>query len=85
MLYTGRDRKEKRAMGYAVSKDGRHWEKLKEPVLRGDQPWNSAVVCDATVLVENGKARIWFGGGDLPKPDERLNGQIGYAELLKRD
>lgn len=85
MIYTGRDRKEKRAMGYAVSKDGRHWEKLKEPVLRGDQPWNSAVVCDATVLVENGKARIWFGGGDLPKPDERLNGQIGYAELLKRD
>ncbi|MCX6609524.1 MAG: hypothetical protein NTW74_01590 [Acidobacteria bacterium] len=85
MLYTGRDRKEKRAMGYAVSKDGRHWEKLKEPVLRGDQPWNSAVVCDATVLVENCKARIWFGGGDLPKPDERLNGQIGYAELLKRD
>jgi len=85
MLYTGRDRKEKRAMGYAVSEDGRHWAKLKEPVLRGDQPWNSAVVCDATVLVENGKARIWFGGGDLPKPDERLNGQIGYAELLKRD
>ena len=85
MLYTGRDRKEKRAMGYAVSKDGRHWEKLKEPILRGDQPWNSAVVCDATVLVENGKARIWFGGGDLPKPDERLNGQIGYAELLRRD
>ncbi len=85
MLYTGRDRKEKRAMGYAVSKDGRHWQKLKEPVLRGDQPWNSAVVCDATVLVENGKARIWFGGGDQPKPDERLNGQIGYAELVKPD
>lgn len=72
-------------MGYAVSKDGRHWEKRKEPILRGDQAWNSAVVCDATVLVEAGKARIWFGGGDLPKPDERLNGQIGYAELIKRD
>lgn len=85
MLYTGRDRKERRAMGYAVSKDGRSWEKLREPVLRGDQPWNQAVVCDATVLVEDGKARIWFGGGDQPRPDERLNGQIGYAELLKRD
>jgi predicted GH43/DUF377 family glycosyl hydrolase len=85
MLYTGRDRKEKRAMGYAVSKDGRAWQKLKEPVLRGEQPWNAAVVCDATVLVEKDKARVWFGGGDLPKPDERLNGQIGYAELLKRD
>ncbi|WP_080507480.1 hypothetical protein [Bryobacter aggregatus] len=85
MLYTGRDRKEKRAMGYAVSTDGHHWEKQKEPVLRGDQPWNAAVVCDATVLVEGNRARIWFGGGDLPKPDERLNGQIGYAELSAPD
>jgi predicted GH43/DUF377 family glycosyl hydrolase len=85
MLYTGRDRKEKRAMGYATSKDGRHWDKHKQPVLRGDQPWMSAVVCDATVLIEGDKARIWFGGGDLPKPDERLNGQIGYAELVKPD
>mgnify|MGYP000393564486 CR=1 FL=1 len=25
MLYTGRDRKEKRAMGYAISTDGRNW------------------------------------------------------------
>jgi predicted GH43/DUF377 family glycosyl hydrolase len=85
MLYTGRDRKERRAMGYAVSTDGRHWRKRKEPILRGDQPWMAAVVCDATVLVEEGKARIWFGGGDLPKPDERLNGQIGYAELAQRN
>ena len=85
MLYTGRDRKERRAMGYAVSKDGKTWEKRREPVLRGMSGWNNAVVCDATVLVEGGRARIWFGGGDLPKPDERLNGQIGYAELLKRD
>jgi len=85
MLYTGRDRKEKRALGYAVSKDGRQWQKLKEPVLRGEQPWNAAVVCDPTVLAEDGKLRIWFGGGDKPSPDERLNGQIGYAELTKRD
>lgn len=85
MLYTGRDRKEQRAMGYAVSKDGKTWEKRKEPVLRGMSAWNKAVVCDATVLVEAGRARIWFGGGDLPKPDERLNGQIGYAELVKRE
>lgn len=83
MLYTGRDRQERRALGYAVSKDGREWEKLKSPVLRGGQSWNSAVVCDATVLVEGGLARIWFGGGDVARPDERLNGQIGYAELIK--
>jgi predicted GH43/DUF377 family glycosyl hydrolase len=81
MLYTGRDRAERRAMGYAISRDGKQWQKLASPVLRGDQPWNAAVVCDATVLTVDGKVRIWFGGGDLPKPDERLNGQIGYAEL----
>ncbi|MBM3759977.1 MAG: hypothetical protein FJW36_06985 [Acidobacteria bacterium] len=85
MLYTGRDRQEKRAMGYATSMDGKMWLKQRQPVLRGEQPWNRAVICDATVLVEGDRARIWFGGGNLPKPDERLNGQIGYAELLKRD
>ncbi len=84
MLYTGRDRNERRAMGYAVSRDGRSWQKLREPVLRGESPWNRAVVCDATVRVEKGRVRIWYGGGDLPKPDERLNGQIGYAELQPR-
>lgn len=81
MLYTGRDRKEHRAMGYAVSRDGRTWSKLREPVLRGNASWNSTVVCDATVLAEPTRLRIWYGGGDKPSPDERLNGQIGYAEL----
>jgi predicted GH43/DUF377 family glycosyl hydrolase len=81
MLYTGRDRHEKRALGYASSTDGKLWTKLKAPVLRGDQPWNQQVLCDPTVIVEPDKVRIWFGGGDSPKPDERLNGQIGYSEL----
>jgi predicted GH43/DUF377 family glycosyl hydrolase len=81
MLYTGRDRKEHRAMGYAVSNNGRTWTKLREPVLRGSSPWNNTVVCDATVLAEPSRLRIWYGGGDKPSPDERLNGQIGYAEL----
>jgi predicted GH43/DUF377 family glycosyl hydrolase len=81
MLYTGRDRREMRRMGYATSRDGIHWEKLREPVLSGEQGWNRAVVCDATVLERNGLLRIWYGGGDQPRPDERLNGQIGYAEL----
>lgn len=81
LLYTGRNRQEHRAMGYAVSDDGRLWRKMREPVLRGSSPWNSVVVCDATVLAEPSRLRIWFGGGDKPSPDERLNGQIGYAEL----
>jgi predicted GH43/DUF377 family glycosyl hydrolase len=82
LLYTGRDRKEQRALGYAVSTDGKTWTKRKDPVLRGASSWDSKVVCDPTVLVEGDRVRIWYGGGDSPKPDERLNGQIGYAELL---
>jgi predicted GH43/DUF377 family glycosyl hydrolase len=84
MLYTGRDRKETRRMGYAVSKDGVNWQKLAEPVLAGSEDWMRAVVCDASVWAEPSRVRIWFGGGDQAKPDERLNGQIGYAELRKK-
>lgn len=81
MLYTGRDRKEKRALGFAFSSDGVHWQKRREPVLGGEQDWNRSVICDPTVLLEEGKVRVWFGGGDRPSPDERLNGQIGYGEF----
>jgi len=24
---------------------------------------------------------VWFGGGDIPRPDENLDGQIGYGVL----
>jgi predicted GH43/DUF377 family glycosyl hydrolase len=81
MLYTGRDRKEHRALGYAVSNDGQTWRKLRAPILRGTATWNNTVVCDPTVMAEPGRLRIWYGGGDKASPDERLNGQIGYAEL----
>ncbi len=84
MLYTGRDRTERRRLGYAVSRDGKHWEKLRQPILAGEQGWNRAVICDPTVIEQAGLLRIWYGGGDQPRPDERLNGQIGYAELLPR-
>ncbi len=81
MLYTGRDRNEVRRMGLAQSRDGVRWRKLVAPVIAGDQPWNREVVCDATVEVRRDGVDVWFGGGDRPKPDERLNGQIGYAML----
>ncbi|MDX2268375.1 MAG: hypothetical protein NW208_09725 [Bryobacter sp.] len=84
MLYTGRDRKEIRRMGYATSTNGVKWTKVKSPVLAGEQSWNRQVLCDATVLVEEDRVRVWFGGGDQPKPDERINGQIGYAELPRK-
>ena len=85
MLYTGRARGEQRKLGIARSPDGVHWTKLPD-VFSGDQPWNSQVICDATVLVdaEEDRVRVWFGGGDVPRPDENIHGQIGYGELFVR-
>ena len=81
MLYTGRAWDEQRRLGLARSKDGIHWEKLPRAPFAGASPWNSAVICDASVEFSGDTVRVWFGGGNLPKPDERLNGQIGYATL----
>lgn len=81
MIYTGRARDETRRMGMARSADGVRWRKVP-PLIAGEQAWNRAVVCDATILPDaEGRWRVWFGGGDAPRPDERVNGQIGYATL----
>jgi predicted GH43/DUF377 family glycosyl hydrolase len=82
MLYTGRDRAEHRRIGLARSQDGVRWVRVSSgPLAEGSRLWNAAVVCDPTVFEESGRLRVWFGGGDRPRPDERLNGQIGEAEL----
>jgi len=83
MLYTGRDRNEVRRMGLAQSADGVKWERT-DLVIEGTEAWNAKVVCDATVLVEPGRVRVWFGGGDSAHPDQNINGQIGYGELRWR-
>jgi predicted GH43/DUF377 family glycosyl hydrolase len=80
MLYTGRARDEVRRIGMARSQDGVQWERLPE-VFAGDRPWNSKVICDPTVLVESGRVRVWFGGGDVARPDQNIHGQIGEAVL----
>lgn len=80
MLYTGRDRNEVRRMGLARSRDGLKWERTPL-VIAGGQSWNAKVVCDATVIVEPDRVRVWFGGGDVAHPAENINGQIGYGEL----
>ena len=80
MLYTGRDRGEVRRLGMARSRDGVDWEKLPE-VFAGDQPWDSKVLCDPSVLIENGAVRAWFGGGDRAAPDHGIHGQIGVGIL----
>lgn len=83
MLYTGRDRAENRRLGLARSVDGVHWNKMP-PVFSGSQPWDSKVICDPTVLVEGSNVRVWFGGGDVARPDQEIHGQIGYGLLTIR-
>ncbi|HUS06445.1 MAG TPA: hypothetical protein VMZ52_09125 [Bryobacteraceae bacterium] len=82
MLYTGRDRAENRRLGLARSQDGVAWTRVsRSAVLSGAHPWNSKVICDPHVEVAAGETRVWFGGGNQPRPDENLNGQIGFATL----
>ena len=70
-------------MGLARSRDGVQWERVStRPVLEGREEWESAVVCDPSVLPANdGSIHVWYGGGNRPEPAENLNGQIGYARL----
>jgi predicted GH43/DUF377 family glycosyl hydrolase len=82
MLYTGRDRNEYRRIGLAVSDDGTHWQRSSTlPVLAGNENWDDKVVCDPSVEPGPDGVRVWFGGGNVATPAERLNGQIGYAVL----
>jgi predicted GH43/DUF377 family glycosyl hydrolase len=81
MLYTGRDRDERRRMGLAQSRDGVVWRRLPG-VFAGQEQWNSEVICDAEVDHGASAINIWFGGGNVRKPDENLNGQIGAGTLM---
>ena len=81
MLYTGRDSSEVRRLGLARSRDGVRWEKLAI-VIAGDQPWDSKVICDPTVITNGEQVTVWFGGGDVARPDQNLDGQVGLATLV---
>lgn len=82
MLYTGRDRSERRRLGLARSIDGVNWQRDSSfAPVEGDQSWNSAVLCDPSVEVHGNEVRVWFGGGDLPRPDQGIHGQIGLGLL----
>jgi len=82
MIYTGRSSAEERRLGAARSRDGVYWRRaaLRTPVA-GGQPWDRSVVCDAAIWATPGRLWLWFGGGDLARPDQGLNGQIGLATL----
>jgi predicted GH43/DUF377 family glycosyl hydrolase len=83
MIYTGRDANENRNLGYAVSSDGVSWKKMSITGIFNDRhAWNSKVVCDSTILQNgDGSFSIWYGGGNIARPDERINGQIGRFKL----
>jgi predicted GH43/DUF377 family glycosyl hydrolase len=81
MLYTGRDRDERRRMGLAQSRDGVQWRKLPN-VFAGNDAWNNEVVCDPEVDLGASAVNFWFGGGNVRRPDENLNGQIGAGALM---
>ena len=83
MLYTGRDKKEWRRIGLAVSTDGVKWKRVEETAkIEGREAWNEKVVCDPEIeLLNDGSVRVWFGGGDRPEPAENLHGQIGLGVL----
>ena len=81
MLFTGRDKTEHRRMGLAYSMDGVKWTRVAGKPFSGAAEWNRDVVCDATVIEEGGKIRVWYGGGNKPLPAEGLNGQIGSSVL----
>jgi hypothetical protein len=80
MLYTARHRDETRDLRLARSLDGVRWRKMPA-VFAGTAVWDSKVICDPTVLVEGDTIRVWFGGGDVARPDENIHGRIGYGIL----
>lgn len=75
MWYTGQFNG-RSAIGYATSKDGIAWERLKDPVLEAKQPWEKvAVMCPSVLWDESAKEfRMWYSGGEQYEPDA-----IGYA------
>ncbi len=80
MLYTGRARGEKRRIGLAKSTDGVSWTR-QDLIIEGQSDWDREVVCDPAVEVLPDGVRVWFGGGDVARPDQGLHGQIGVGML----
>jgi predicted GH43/DUF377 family glycosyl hydrolase len=81
MLYTGRGAGEVRQLGLARSTDGVHWSKMRD-VFAGSHAWDSKVMCDPSVeVIDDSQVAVWFGGGNVARPDENLNGQIGFGTL----
>jgi predicted GH43/DUF377 family glycosyl hydrolase len=83
LIYTGRSANETRDFGYAISSDGVSWKKMSMTGLsKNRSAWNSKVVCDSTILKNaDGSFTVWYGGGNVARPDEQIDGQIGRFRL----
>ncbi len=42
------------------------------------------MICDPRVLIEDDRVRVWFGGGDVARPDQNIHGQIGLGDAHGR-
>ncbi len=74
--YTGQTKKNSK-VGYAVSKDGIHWErKQKEPVLVPEENWEKvAIMCPHVLWDATEKQfKMWYSAGEQYEPNA-----IGYA------
>jgi predicted GH43/DUF377 family glycosyl hydrolase len=77
MWYTGQA-KDHSWIGYAVSQDGRVWDRMsRHPVLTAESPWEKvAVMCPHVIYDDAAKRyRMWYSGGEQYEPNA-----IGYAE-----
>jgi hypothetical protein len=53
-----------------------------QDVFAGAHEWDSKVICDPSVeVIDDSTVAVWFGGGNVARPDENLNGQIGFGTL----
>ncbi len=80
LWYTGQCAKEKwrGRIGYAVSKDGVHFERVrKEPVLEATETYEKPSVMCPTVMWDEQRQvlRMWYSGGGTYEPDRNC-----YAE-----
>jgi predicted GH43/DUF377 family glycosyl hydrolase len=81
LLYAGRDARERRNLGLAVSRDGVNWRKLTTAGLvpaEMRRAWDSQVICDPSIIRDqHGGLMVYFGGGDAAEPAQNLHGNIG--------
>jgi beta-1,2-mannobiose phosphorylase / 1,2-beta-oligomannan phosphorylase len=76
MWYTGQANG-KSAIGYATSRDGRHWVRQStQPVLEPTLPWEGVAVMCPHVMWDQEKNtwRLWYSAGEQYEPNA-----IGYA------